>query len=462
MSGGKVTKFPGGQQPEWKSRLITTREGDAKACTYNLMLVLENDPELAGLFWLDEFGNRVVLDRDPAWQGGNREEFTEIDAVELSAWIADPRRGYGLTVGTDLVLACVEAIARRRKRHSVREYLEGLQWDGTPRVERLMVDLFGAEDTAYNRGASICMMVSAVSRILWTDALQPHKASKVDFMVVLEGKQGRGKTTGVLELFTAQWYAEATESPAHKDFYQCLRGCWVVEIGEMESFSKAEVGKVKQAITTRFDTYRPSYGRSVRKFRRECVFVGTTNTDEYLRDASGARRFLPVLVGQVDIPAIVRLRDQLWAEAVAMFRQGTAWWALPPGAEREQDARFSEDVWTERIYRWTMGKAGEDAYRAIGHRDVVGEPIMEKYGGPQEFTVAEVLSHAVGVDAARQDRAAQTRVGQILTRLGFGKYKPTRMGERVQVYYHPDPTAVVEAQEEERKADAQRRGLSNG
>lgn len=457
MAGGKVTKFPGGQQSEWKTRLITTRDGDAKACTYNLMLVLEHDPELAGLFWLDEFGNRVVLDRAPPWVGGNREEFTEIDAVELSAWIADPRRGYGLTVGTDLVLACVEAMARRRKRHSVREYLEGLQWDGTARVERLFVDLFGAEDNAYNRGASICMMVSAVSRILGHDLRQPHKASKVDFMVVLEGKQGRGKTTGVLELFTAQWYAEATESPAHKDFYQCLRGCWVVEIGEMESFSKAEVGKVKQAITTRFDTYRPSYGRSVRKFRRECVFVGTTNTDEYLRDASGARRFLPVLVGQVDVPAIMRLRDQLWAEAVHLYRKGVQWWALPPGAEREQDARYSEDVWTERIYRWTMGKAGEDAYRAISLRDDLGEPKLAEYGGPLEFTVAEVLTFAIGVDAARQDRAASTRVGQILTRIGFSKHKPTWMGQRVQFYYHPDPKAVVAEREAERAAAEARR-----
>ena len=365
-------------------------------------------------------------------------------------------------MGTYLVLELVEAIARRRKRHSVREYLEGLRWDGTARIERLFVDMFGADDTAYNRGASICMMVSAVSRILWQDTQQPHKASKVDFMVVLEGKQGRGKTTAVLELFTAQWYAEATESPAHKDFYQCLRGSWVVEIGEMESFSKAEIGKVKQAITTRFDTYRPSYGRSVRKFRRECVFVGTTNNDEYLRDASGARRFLPVLVGQVDVPAIVRLRDQLWAEAVAMFRDGVQWWELPPGAEREQDARYSEDVWTERIYRWVMGKAGDDAYRAVTYRDVVGEPVMAIYGGPAEFTVSEVLTHGVGVDAARQDRAAQTRVGQILTRLGFSKFKPTRMGERVQVYYHPDPQTVLEVQEAERAAEARRRGISRG
>lgn len=430
MSGAKVTKFPGGKRPEWEQTLTRSRDGDVKACSYNLMLILENDPELSGLFWLDEFGNRVVLDRDPPWQGGTRDEFTEVDALELAAWLGDPRRGYHVTVGTDLVLACVEAMARRRRRHSVREYLQALTWDGVPRVERMFVDLFGADDSPYNRGASICMMVSAVSRILWTDPRQPSKGSKVDFMVVLEGDQGKGKTTAVLELFSAEWYAEATESPAHKDFYQTLRSRWVIEIGEMDSFSKADVAKVKQAITTRFDVYRPSYGRTAKSFRRECVFVGTTNTDDYLRDASGARRFLPIKVGPVKISEVVAQRDQLWAEAVSLFTGGCEWWVLPPGAEREQDARYSEDVWTERIYRWVIGKAPDAAYDHLGF-----SRRGNTYNEPLEFTVGEVLTHAVALDSARQDRASSTRVGQILTRLGAQKYKPTRMGERVWVYY---------------------------
>lgn len=423
----------GGQfeSADWRLRLVRTKEGAVKATSHNVMLILEHDEALAGLFWLDEFGNRVVLDRAPPWAGGTRDEFTEVDALELSAWLGAPER-YTVALGIDLVMQCVEAIARRSKRHTVREYLQAVKWDGVPRVERMFVDIFGAEDNNYSLGAAKCFMVSAVSRVLWSDPKQPSKGSKVDFMIVLEGGQGAGKTTAVLELFGAEWYAEATESPAHKDFYQTLRGRWCIEIGEMDSFTKADVSKVKQAITTRFDVYRPSYGRTARSFRRECVFVGTVNKDDYLRDETGARRFLPVKVGRINIRELVRLRDQLWAEAVQLFTEGFAWWLLPEGAEREQDARFSEDVWTERTMRWITGKAASRQYEHLGLDD------RGKDGAPLEFTVSDVLTYALHVDPARQGRPEATRVGSILQRLGCQHYRPTRLGQRVRAYFLPN------------------------
>jgi predicted P-loop ATPase len=421
---------PGKNDPDhWTRRLVRNQYGKPLATPFNLTLILEHDEHLAGLFWLDEFGNSIRLDRVPPWSGGTRDEFTEVDALELAAWLGAPER-YEITTGVNLVLQCVEAIARRRKRHTVREYLEGLQWDGVKRVERMFVELFGAEDTPYVTGAALCFMVSAVSRILWSDVTQPTKGSKVDFMVVLEGGQGAGKTTAVLELFTAGWYAEAMESPAHKDFYQTLRGRWVIEIGEMDSFTKADVSKVKQAITIRGDTYRPSYGRTARTFRRECVFVGTTNKDDYLRDETGARRFLPLKVGaSVNIAQVIELRDQLWAEAVQLFRDGFKWWQLPAGAQREQDARYSEDVWTQRIMQWVQGKAGDKAYEHLSLSD------RGKDGEPLEFTVAEVCTYALHLDSRGQDRATAMRVGTILQRAGCLKYRPMRFGERVWAYY---------------------------
>ncbi|KFN42326.1 VapE domain-containing protein [Arenimonas oryziterrae] len=425
-SGGGGFNAPG----DWRAGLVRTNTGAVKGVSHNVMLILDNDPALKNLFWLDEFGNRIALDRLPPWSGGTRDEFTEVDALELSAWLGSPDR-YTMAVGIDLVMQGVEAIARRKKRHTVREYLERLVWDGTPRVSRMFVDLFGASESEYALGAAPCMMVSAVSRILWQDPTQPSKGSKVDFMVVLEGGQGAGKTTSVLELFTAEWYAEATESPAHKDFYQTLRGRWAIEIGEMDSFSKADVSKVKQAITTRFDVYRPSYGRTARSFRRECVFVGTVNGDDYLRDATGARRFLPVTVGMIDIQAVVAARDQLWAEAVHLFKHGFEWWQLPPGAKREQDARFSEDVWIETIVRWLEGKAAASHYEHISMEE------RDKDGRVDECSVAELLGDCLRIDTARHDRTAQTRVGSIMRRLGWDKYRPVKRGERVWCYYRP-------------------------
>lgn len=431
IDGGKGSGTGGGDvvSDDWRNRLVRDRNYTPIASPHNLMLILEHDEILAGLFWLDEFGNRIVLDRQPPWAGGKRDEFTEVDAMELAAWLGDPVR-YGVTVGVNLVLQSVEAIARRRKRHTVREYLEQLKWDGVPRVARMFVDLFGAEENEYNLGVGSCMLVSAVSRILWTDPKQPSKGSKVDFMVVLEGGQGAGKTTAVLELFGAEWYAEATESPAHKDFYQTLRGRWGVEIGEMDSFSKADVAKVKQAITTRFDVYRPSYGRTARSFRRECVFVGTCNKDDYLRDESGARRFLPLKVGRVDIPALVELRDQLWAEAVELFHEGFEWWVMPAGAQREQDERYQEDSWMEPISRWLDGKAHVDSYDGVAVRD----PVTGRVG---ECSSSELLWRALSIDTARHSRQDQMRVATVMARLGWPKFRPTRNGVRLWCWYRP-------------------------
>jgi predicted P-loop ATPase len=410
---------------DWRKQLTLTKQGAVQASPHNVMLILEYDPELAGLFCLDEFGNRVVLDRTPIWTGGTRSVFTEIDAMELAAWLGHPTR-YGIILKTAMVLEAVEAIARRRKRHTAREWLLSLTWDQVPRIKRMFVDLFGAEENPYTLGSAPCFMVSAASRILWSDPTQPDKGSKVDFMVVLEGGQGAGKTTAVLELFSAEWYAEATESPAHKDFYQTLRGRWCVEIGEMDSFSKADVAKVKQAITTRFDVYRPSYGRTARSFRRECVFVGTVNKDDYLRDETGARRFLPIKVARIDIKALIEQREQLWAEAVHLFQEGFEWWRLPPGAEREQDERFSEDVWTERTLRWIAGRCDDDRYKGIARG---------KDSEPEEFSTSDVLTHALSVEQSRQDRSMATRIGAILQRLGCKHYRPTKFGARVRVYY---------------------------
>lgn len=404
--GGGGTTQPG----DWRADLIRNRDGRIESTVHNMMHILQHDEKLSGLFRLDQFANAVVLTRDPPWQGGTRTEFADLDGTELAAWLGRPDR-YGMACRRDLVMDCVEAIARRSAFHPVREYLEGLTWDGTPRVARALVDLFGAEDRAYTRRAAECFFVSAVSRILWVDTRVSHNGAKVDFMLVLESQQGKGKTNAVLELFGPQWSMEMIEPPSSKDFYQALRGRWGVEIGEMDSFSKADVTKVKQAITSRFDTYRPSYGRVARSFRRECVFVGTTNETEYLRDSTGGRRFLPVRVTHADVAAVARARDQLWAEAVQMYRDGARWWELPAEAEAEQEARFVQDAWEEVVAEWLAGKRDRDkAYPPRLTMDLPKIPWV---------TTSEVLSWALGVEVAKQGRQEQMRIAPIMRRLGW-------------------------------------------
>lgn len=413
VDGGGAPPPPDGSDPHaWKLALTRRKDGGVEGSLYNCTMILEKDEHLAGMVWLNESSNQVVLAKDPPWSGGNRDEFTDTDSCELAAWLQSPERYY-MSVSDELALKSVITVARRHRRHPIREYLRGLKWDEIPRVERMFVDLFGAEDKPYNHQAAMCFMVSAVSRLLWADPKQPFTGSKVDFMVVLEGGQGKKKTSSFEALFGAQWYVETLESPAGKDFYQVILGCWGVEIAEMDSFSKADVTSVKGAITRRVDKYRAPYERVPRSYRRECVFVGTTNETEYLRDHTGGRRFLPVRVldeGVIELEKIIELRDQLWAEAVHLFEQGVAWWKLPDDAAAEQEARFFEDSWEGRINRWLEGKGQGD--RAYPGRLLATTRVPWT-------TTDEILQYAIGADAAKHGRPEQMRVSSIMKRLGW-------------------------------------------
>lgn len=409
---------------DWQKDLWYTRDGDVKASAGNLALIIENDPQLIGLFALDEFSNRVVLRRDPPWTGSKREEFADADAFELAAWLSALGR-YRLQAKSAAVAEAVEAIARRHKFHPVREYLEALRWDGVPRARSLYAKYHGAAEDAYNSRCSEILLLSAVARVF-------EPGVKADVMLVLEGRQGARKTSSVRALFGAAWSSEAMESPASKDFYQCLAGRWGVEIGEMESFTKAEVNKVKQALSAQDDTYRASYARYARKYPRQCVFVGTTNDDQYLRDATGARRFLPVRVSVADVEGLSNDRDQIWAEAVAMYRAGGDWWTLPDGAQHEQDARYLHDAWADPIEKWLALKMVSDKYPA----DLDTRPVEQPPPGIRSTTVSQIMSWALGMDIGKHGKQDQMRVAAILKRAGWTRRLAG--ASRVTRWYPPD------------------------
>ena len=399
---------------DWKLKLTRNREMKIEGTLHNLVTIIENDDRLKGLFWLNDSSNQVVMSRRAPWPGSNRDEFVDADSSELAAWLQHPDR-YGMKCGDDSVLKAVIAVARRHRRHPIREYLVGLQWDGTPRIESMLIDMFGASDNKYSRQASLCFMVGAVARVLWADPKNPALGAKVDFMLVLEGPQGKQKSTSLSELFGTYWFVETAESPTGKDFYQVIQGCWGVEIGEMDSFGKADVTAVKVAITRRTDKFRAPYERMPNSYRRECVFVGTTNDREYLKDATGGRRFLPVRAdGDVDVPRIIAERDQLWAEAVRMFLDGFKYWVLPDDAPAEQAARYISDSWEARVERWLGGK-----FRRTREGDEIAPERLKFSTGKVEWTTTdELLEFAIGMDPAKHTKADQMRIAAIMKRLG--------------------------------------------
>lgn len=395
---------------DWEQQLSRSNKGDLKVNIHNLSTVLLNDPLWAGMFRMDTFANRIIKTRKPFY--GDAGEYTDIDTAHLAAWFGRPDT-WGVTVNVGMMTEAVQVAASNDSFHPVQEYLQQVQWDGKERLPHFFSAFMGANAGEYATAVSLNFFISSVARIL-------SPGCKVDFMVILEGAQGAGKTSAVHKLFGTDWYAEAMESPAHKDFYQSLQGRWGVEIGEMHSFNKAETNKVKQAITAQNDVYRPSYGRFARTFPRQCVFIGTTNDDEYLSDPTGARRFMPLWCSDIDVQSIVEFRDQLWAEAVARFRRGEPWWIFPDSSHKEQEKRYRADAWESILEEWMADLLAPGAPSHDGC-----------------FTSADALTDGLKIQKGQINTIMENKLGKVLKRLGVKKVRRRRNKKLKYVYEIP-------------------------
>ena len=194
-------------------------------------------------------------------------------------------------------------------------------------------------------------------------------------------------------------------------------GAWVIELPELDAISRAEFSRIKAFMSRAVDRFRPPYGRRLIESPRQCVFVGTVNHGEYLRDETGGRRFWPVTCGQINLEALRRDRDQLWAEAVVRYRKGEHWWLEEPDAVKaameEQEFRYSTDPWEEPVAAWL----------AKGHDAV---------------TTDDVLSNALYKPAGQWTRGDEMRVGAILHRLGWRKGPRRGVGHRRRTYVLPE------------------------
>lgn len=383
----------GAENDEWKAGLIQIvnhKTGEVKIpCrAHNLILILDNHELWKGRLQFDEFGQQVT-DRGQEWTDAAT---TELKAWLEKHWIADE-------VKTATLRESIEAVAARHVVHPVRDWLQGLAWDRIERLPTFFTDFCGTALTPYSEAVARSMFVSAVARIL-------RPGVKVDTMVCLEGAQGIGKSKLVQAMFGARWHCEITEAPGGLDFYQNLRGKWVGEFSELSAMGKTDQNRVKQALTQTQDTYRASYGRHSRTYPRQFVFIGNTNKQEYLMDESGARRYLPISCTEINAEAVAEIRDQLWAEAVARFQDGETWWDIP-GAEQEQDARYQQDAWEEKIADWLTGKL--------------------------KVTLLEIMEECLMLKVDRQGRSEQTRIGMILKRLQWASQQASN-GDRRRFY----------------------------
>ena len=225
--------------------------------------------------------------------------------------------------------------------NEVKDYLTGLSWDGVPRLDTLLIDYLGAADTPYTRTVTRKAFTAAVARIM-------TPGCKYDTMPILTGPQGIGKST-LFSKMGRSWYSDGMKTFDGKEACEFIQGLWIAEIGELEAFNKSEVDRIKQFLSQRIDRFRAAYGKRVQDCPRCCVFFGTSNKAEYLRDKTGNRRFWPIDVGVQDTTKNVFTDlddsvDQLWAEAAMRWRLGEPLY-LPAGLEKA--AREEQEVHRE-------------------------------------------------------------------------------------------------------------------
>jgi putative DNA primase/helicase len=364
--------------------------GGMKAVTYNLVLLL-GTPVLRDTLGWDMLADKPVWRSKPPFLQEHRAEIHDQDAAEFAFWAAEQ---ISADFKTGQALEAIEVHAKRHPFHPVQDYLRRLRWDGTPRLDSWLEDVFGVPSTPYHQAVGAKFLIASVAR-----AMSP--GCQMDTMMVLMGKQGVGKTSAVRELLPDfSWYAETTESPANKDFYQSLRGKWIVEIGELHSFRNADWTKIKQMLSAKMDTYRASYAHFAKYYPRQCVFIGTTNDDTWNRDATGARRFWPVNVLDVNLDIVRHQRDQLWAEAFLRYTQGEDWWTVPVEEAAEvQDSVYETDPWQEPIRKWLA---------------TCGLPYVSS---------TTVMIDALQIEVSKVDLKGQRRVADCLKRLGYERIK---------------------------------------
>lgn len=323
----------------WVSRMTVSKGGKFSDTIDNARLVLENDTELAGKIKTNEFTRQIEVIGILPWRD-KPGPWTDSDDAALRHYF---ETRYRITTPgriADALAMVVEANAF----HPVREYLSGLYWDGVPRAETLLIDYLGAEDSPYVRAVTRKLLVAAVARIF-------VPGIKFDYMLTLIGPQGIGKSE-LIKRLAKDWHSDSFSTVQGKEAYEQLQGAWLIEVAELTATKKAEVEAVKHFISKREDAYRQAYGRRVSHFPRQCVFVGTTNDPDCLRDRTGNRRFWPVDTRAAEGRKSIwrHLTDeevgQIWAEAVDLWRTGES---LFLDGQLAQDAMAAQDRHTEEM-----------------------------------------------------------------------------------------------------------------
>ena len=403
------------EETDWTKKLRLTEKGGLAQTIENVVIILTHDPQLAGSLALNEMEHNIVAVSSLPWSKhkGPR-QWSDADDAALRYYL---ERTYGLT-GKDRIFDAVNVVAQSNAFHPVREYLDSCTWDEVPRVETLLIDYLGAEDTEYTRAVTRKALAAAVARIY-------RPGCKFDYMLTIRGTQGIGKSALIAKL-GGKWFSDTFTTMQGKDAYEQVLGVWLVEVGELAGMRKAEAETIKLYISKQVDRFRPAYGRRLQEFPRQCIFIGTTNESQFLRDATGNRRFWVVDTPDTPTrdlweeltPETVAL---IWAEAVEIYKAGEPLY-LP--RELERVAREVQETYEEENPRAGIvaeyldrllpeGWENQDTYTRRQWLETDAEGTIRR----ETVCTMEIWAEALGGNPDRFDRYAGKEIRDIMSKL---------------------------------------------
>lgn len=418
------------QVPRWLSWYYDGEKARWNVSRKTVIAALENWHELRGVVAYDELRNTVVCRKAFPWPYGKPGEIRDADALLLGKWMSDT---WGLPAISKAALdEGIQTVAHANRYHPIREQLGALEWDGKARLDNWLVHALGeSPDTLrpalleYLRLVGRYWLLGMVNRVM-------EPGCKFDYCPVLEGEGGLRKSTLVETLASSEYFSDTPfEVGRGKEGQEQVQGLWLYEIAELTHFSKAEVGAIKAFISSKVDRYRVAYGKTTESFPRQCVLVGTTNEDTYLRDRTGNRRFWPVPVRNIiNTEWVAKYRLQLLAEAYAQYVERTPY---TPTADQErrlfhpmQESRLVETaVESELLMVLTRGP----------NPNTTG-PGSFVHAQAAFVTIAQLVQ-ALGVDAAKAPPGLQGQITGWLKHEGWERVKRQINGTRAWGFQRP-------------------------
>ena len=400
----------------------------------NVYFALREDAALRELVRYNEFSQEIDKCRVPPW-GGKPGAWQAMDDLRLANYLADR---YELLIGNPVTIEqAVMMAAQDDKYNPVRDDLEAATWDTVPRVKHWMVDCLGAEDSPYVAAVSEYFLISLVARVF-------EPGCQMDYMLVLQGAQGAGKSS-ILQVLGGDYYGAGSFRIGDKDSLQALQGRLIFNFNELDALSRSESTAIKGFITERTDRFRPPYAKGFQSFPRNVVLTGDTNQGEFLRDATGDRRFWVVHCADVDVEKMKAYRAQLLAEAVVLYKAGTK---RHPDKEEESRLFFPEqdkwkfvDVWHDALARYVNSHEVVEGYDGTVKNKMPLENHEREF-----FSTHELLVKGLHIDVGKIDRAGsmQRGVGNAMRMLGFTAHKWTEGRARPRGWKRPPDKPLVE------------------